>query len=74
MLIFFFAVSIALTKFLELPEVEMTIRISPAFPNPSICREKTLLNPKSLLIAVIADESVVRAIAGKMIFPFHIFL
>ena len=28
---FFFAVSIALTKFLELPEVEMTIRISPAF-------------------------------------------
>ena len=62
---FFFAVSIALIKLLEFPEVEIIKRISPDSPKPSICLEKTLSNPKSLLIAVNADESVVRAIAGK---------
>ena len=46
------------------PDVEMPIAMSPLEQSASICREKRLSNPKSFPIAVSADVSVVREMAG----------
>ena len=52
------------------PLVLIPITTSPLFPNASICRSKIWLKAKSLLIDVITEESVVKAIADNDIRKF----
>ena len=51
--------------FLLLPEVDIAMATSPDDPKASIWREKRNSNPKSFPIAVSADVSVDKEIAGK---------
>lgn len=52
-------------RFSEFPEVEMARKTSPGVARASSWRAKMVLYPKSLLMAVRAELSVVRAIAGR---------
>ena len=55
----------ALIMFSEFPDVEIPIKMSPGFPNASVCLSKISLKFLSFPQAVITEVSVVSAIAGK---------
>jgi len=67
---FLLATLIASIKFGLLPLVVIAMQMSPLLPMASSCLEKIYLNPKSLPIAVRAEVSVVKAIAGSAILFF----
>ena len=69
---FFFANFNALITFRLFPEVVIPIAISPGFPIDSICLEKISLNEKSFPIAVNAEVSVDKDIAGIDLLFFYI--
>ena len=53
------------TTFLELPDVDMASRISPALPIPHICCAKIISVSRSFAIAVIKDEWLTSDNAGR---------
>ena len=72
-ILFLFANFRALITFKLFPEVVIPIATSPGFPIDSICLEKISLNEKSFPIAVSAEVSVDKEIAGIDFLFFFIF-